>query len=149
MHWFAAPWLCFTAPKPCMAYFSKKCDPLTPVRSKYTFALPFGSIVVQMRCFAWPRLCFAAPWPCFAARSPYFASSKPCLASPGSASLCPDPALPCRGPAVAAPKACFSVPGSCFVSPRPCFAGPKALPQHSRPNPIQRIMYTYIYIYVE
>ena len=40
MHWFAAPRLCFTAPKPCLAYFYKKSDPLTPVRSKYTFAHP-------------------------------------------------------------------------------------------------------------
>ena len=35
MHWFAALRPCFTAPKPCLAVFCTKRDPLTPVRSKH------------------------------------------------------------------------------------------------------------------
>ena len=50
MHWFAAPRLCFTAPKPCLAYFYKKSDPLTPVRSKHAFA---PSIFAFFRESAW------------------------------------------------------------------------------------------------
>ena len=59
MHWFAALRPCFTAPKPCLAVFCKKRDPLTPVRSKHAFApsiFPF-----------FPRKCvfFTAPEPFF------------------------------------------------------------------------------------
>ena len=37
-HGFAALRPCFGAPRPCLAVFCKKRDPLTPVRSKHAFA---------------------------------------------------------------------------------------------------------------
>ena len=55
MYWFAALRPCFTAPKPCLAVFCKKHDPLTLVQSKHAFAPSIG-------CF-FPRKCvlFTAP----------------------------------------------------------------------------------------
>ena len=54
MHWFAAPRLCFTTPKPCLTYFCKKRDPLVSVQSKRTFARPFCERLLSR--LAWPRL---------------------------------------------------------------------------------------------
>ena len=38
INWFAALRPCFTVPKPCLAVFCKKSDPLTSVQSKHAFA---------------------------------------------------------------------------------------------------------------
>ena len=53
MHWFAALRPCFTLPKPCLAVFCKKRDPLTPVRSKHALAPSiFPSVPAEM-CFCY------------------------------------------------------------------------------------------------
>ena len=81
MHWFAAPRLCFTAPKPCLAYFYKKSDPLTPVRSKYTFALPFVSDCCPnaLLCLAQALLCCSLGLLCRAKSLLCLVQALPCL----------------------------------------------------------------------
>ena len=133
MHWFAAPWLCFTARKPCLAYFYKKRDPLTPVRSKYTFAPAFCERLLS-KCAALPGpgSALLPPGPALPREVPTLPRPSPALPPPGSASLCPDPALPCRGPALLRPRrallsqglALFR-PGPPLLSPGPALLGPR------------------------
>ena len=133
MHWFAAPRLCFTAPKPCLAYFYKKSDPLTPVRSKYTLGPPFCERLLS-KCTALrsPGSALLPPSPALPREVPTLPRASPALPPPGSASLCPDPALPCRGPALLRPRrallsqglALFR-PGPPLLSPGPALLGPR------------------------
>ena len=101
MHRFAARRLCFTAPKPCLAYFYKKNDPLTPVRSKYTFAPAFCKRLLS-KCAALlgPGSALLRPGPALPREVPTLPRPSPALPPLGSASLCQDPALLRRGLAV-------------------------------------------------
>ena len=124
MHWFAVPWLCLTAPKPCLTYFCKKRDPLTPVRSKYTFALPFVSdccpnavlcmakallcCPLALLCRAKVLLCLVRALPCLPRALLRCAQTLPCLAE----------ALPCCAQGA---TRCSTAPKPCFSAPKPCF----------------------------
>ena len=126
MHWFAAPRLCFTAPKPCLAYFYKKSDPLTPVRSKYTFAPAFCERLLS-KCAALPGpgSALLPPGPALPREVPTLPRPSPALPPPGSASLCPDPALPCRGPALLRPRRALLSQGLALFRPGPALLGPR------------------------
>ena len=148
MHWFAALRHCFTAPKPCLAFFYKKSDPLTPVRSKYTFA--------PALCERWLSKCAALPGPGSALLPPGPALPRevptlprpsPALPPPGSASLCPDPALPCRGPALLRPRRALLSQGLALFRPGPALLGPR--PCRSIQDQIQyNGLCIHIYIYI-
>ena len=151
MHWFAALRPCFTAPKPCLAVFCKKRDPLTPVRSKYTFSPPFCERLLS-KCAALPGQGSALlpPGPALPREVTTLPGPSPALPPPGSASLCPDPALPCRGPALLRPKRALLSqglllfrPGPPLLSPGPDLLGPRLC--RSIQN---QIRYNGLYIYI-
>ena len=120
MHWFAVPRLCFTAPKPCWAYFYKTSDPLTPVRSKYTFAPAFCERLLS-KCAALPSpgSALLPPGLALPREVPTLPRPSPGLPPPDSASLCPDPALPCRGPALLRSRSAFLSQGLALFRPGP------------------------------
>jgi len=114
MHWFAAPRPCFTAPKPHLAVFRKKRDPLAPVQSKHAFVPPHFALFSR-KCFVLlrPSPAFLCPSPA----SPNFARKAIRLRLCGPNTL---PSIPFWSVFVA-----FLFKVRCSAAPRPCFAAPR------------------------
>ena len=150
MHWFAAPRPSFTAPKPRLAVFRKKRDPLAPVRSKHTFSVCFLNLF-SLKSIGLLRLGPALlrlnhTWP-FSARNAIRSRLCGCFLTLFSVKSI---GLLCLGTALLrlnhtwsfsarnairsrlcgqlrknsdalAPRPCFALPRPCFALPRPCF----------------------------
>ena len=156
MHWFAAPRLCFTAPKQCLACLYKKSDPLAPVRSKYTFALPFVSDCCpnELLCLAQARLCCPLALLCRAKSLLCLIQALPCL--PRALLRCAQnlpclaEALPCCSQGVlCCPKVLLCFAQASFAEPRPCFAGLKgsAAAFKTKSDTTDCTIYICVYIY--
>ena len=109
MHWFAAPRLCFTAPKPCLAYFYKEGDPLAPVRSKYIFAPAFCKRLLSKGAALPGQGSELLPPAALPREVPTLPRPSPALLRPRRALLSQGLALFRPGPALLGPRPCRSI----------------------------------------